>query len=439
MQSELEKRSIVETLRSKHRRAGKSGKGLIIDELCERLSVCRKHAIRLLSGNGVGRPRKPGRRGRPSQYRSPEFISGLRLVWAKMRYPCGRVVKSGMVDWVAAIERRDPTRISAETKLLLLQISAATIDRILKPHRITRGPSLTRPGGFREHIPIQPCIWNERRPGFVEADTVAHCGTSLHGEFVNTLTVVDTATLRTETRAVFGRGSNAVFDALRDIESKLPFPVLGYDADNGGEVLNQHVLRYFNDERAALGRPTVQVTRSREYRKNDNAFVEQRNDAIARKYLGYERLDAQELVPIINHYYADIVCPLLNHFMPCFRVQDKIRVQSRTKRIYSAPLTPYARIIASNSVHWQLKQQLLNQHNSLDPIDLVDKERSTRKLIDTVAKKIRAGAPIPSNLPHYELFDSLLAIKKFSQNNGSNLRISCPLVLLPHVHPHNFR
>ncbi len=121
-------------------------------------------------------------------------------------------------------------------------------------------------------------------------------------------------------------------------------------------------------------------------------------------------------MPIINHYDADIVCPLLNHFMPCFQVQDKIRVQSRTKRIYAAPLTPYPRIMASDSVHWQLKQQLLNQHNSLDPIDLVDKERSTRKLIDTVAKKIRAGATIPANLPHYELFDSLLAMRNYPNN-----------------------
>jgi hypothetical protein len=195
---------------------------------------------------------------------------------------------------------------------------------------------------------------------------VAHCGTSLHGEFVNTLTVVDTATLWTESERYLDGAQMLSLTPCGMLNRSSLSRSLAMDADNGGEALNQHVLRYFNDERTALGRPIVQVTRAREYRKNDNAFVEQRNDAIARKYLGYERLDARELVPIINHYYANIVCPLLNHFMPCFRVQDKVRVQSRTKRVYSAPLTPYARIMASDSVHWQLKQRLLHQHNSLE-------------------------------------------------------------------------
>jgi hypothetical protein len=304
MASQLEKRCIITVLKERYRRVGRREKGEILTELCNRLSVGRKHAIRLLSPN------------------PPE----------------------AMPEWLPYIEE-ERGAFPCQVRERLLLVSATTIDRILKPFKAKKGRSFTRSTGFRDEIPIQESVWNIQLPGFVESDSVAHCGGSLHGEFINTITLVDIATLWTEARGIFGRGSNAAFEALKDIEANLPFPILGYDADNGGEVLNRHVLSYFRDERIQLGRHPVQVTRSREYHKNDNAHVEQRNDSIARRYLGYDRLSFRQLVPLINYYYAKIVCSLHNQFVPSFKLQDKIRIKSRTRRIYNKPTTPYSRLM----------------------------------------------------------------------------------------------
>ncbi|MCC6220534.1 MAG: hypothetical protein IT291_04745, partial [Deltaproteobacteria bacterium] len=233
--------------------------------------------------------------------------------------------------------------------------------------------------------------------GFLESDTVAHCGGSLAGEFVYSLTLVDIATLWTETRAVFGKGSTNIVNAIEDIERRLPFMILGYDSDNGTEVLNQHVLRYFRDERTERGLPVVQVTRAREYHKNDNAHVEQRNDSVPRKYLGYERLDFAEVLPLINHYYIDVVCPLINHFFPTFKLKGKQIIKARKKRFYDAPVTPYARVMASCHVSEDRKFQLKQIHDNLNPITLTKLEFKLRHQIDRALKLLRQGKNV-SNL-----------------------------------------
>ena len=242
----------------------------------------------------------------------------------------------------------------------------------------------------------------------MEADTAVMCGGSVMGEFVNTLTMVDIATLWTETRAVFGRGSNATFDAIRDVEHSLPFHILGYDADNGGEVLNRHLYDYFHTERLCKGLPPVHVTRAREYRKNDNAHVEQRNDTLVRKFLGYERLDFRELIPLLNYYYASVVCPLVNHFMPSFKLADKIRVKSRTRRVYAAPITPYERLMRSAHLSDTQKLRLKLEHESLNPVRLSKQEFRTRKLIDDCVRALKAGQGTLRNVPAYLLWMPLL-------------------------------
>ena len=312
-----------------------------------------------------------------------------------------------MPYWIEDIERVDGA-FSAEVKRKLLKISPATIDRILRPWKAQSGKSFTRPGGFREQIPIQGNIWDIKLPGYMEADTAVMCGGSMRGEFVNTLTMVDIFSLWTETRAVFGRGSNAVFDGVRDIEHTLPFAVLGYDADNGGEVLNRHLYDYFYTDRISKGRAPVSVTRSRAYMKNDNAHVEQRNDSLVRKFLGYERLEFRELVPLINYYYAKIVCPLVNHYIPSFKLADKIRVKSHTRRIYKAPVTPYQRLMESSYLSETQKLRLKLRHDSLRPVELTQMEFKTRKLIDDCVRRLKAAQGLPRNIPTYHLHQALI-------------------------------
>jgi hypothetical protein len=384
------KRCIVDMLRSRYRRGSKSEKGRILDELCGALKIGKRQAKRLLGRREVGRPKKFGHRGRPSTYRDHEFIEALRYTWKTMKYMCSRYMKAALPEWLGAIEETRG-KFPPSVRKRLLSISVSTMDRLLKPYKAIRGITFTRSGGFRDEIPIQENLWNIEQPGFLECDTVAHCGGSTHGEYVNSVTLVDIATTWTEVRAVFGRGSMPVVAAIEEIETALPFPILGYDADNGGEVLNQHVLRYFRDERIGRGKPAVQVTRSREYRKNDNAHVEQRNDSVARRWLGYERMPFAELVPLINYYYAEVVCPLMNHFFPSLKLKAKIRIKSRTRRVYGAPITPYMRVIASPQVSKDWKDRLMAIHKTLNPVVLAHLESKIRKQIDDELKRMRAG------------------------------------------------
>lgn len=407
MVSKREKACIIEFLKDRYRRSRKKQKGEIITEVCERFSVGRKQAIRLLRPKDSGRPRKPGKAGRPRKYEGYEFKQGLRLFWRLMRYACSRTVKSGIPLWMDAVEA-EYGYFDKDTKRLLLSVSASTIDRILKPYKVTKGPSLTRSGGFRDEIPIQGNIWDVNTPGYMECDTAALCGGSLSGEFTNTLTMVDIATLWTETRAVFGKGSNAVFDAIRDVEHNLPFAILGYDADNGGEVLNRHLFDYFYTERINKGLPPVEVTRSRAYKKNDNAHIEQRNDSMVRKFLGYERMDFREIIPLLNHYYGNIVCPMINHFMPSFKLKEKRRIKIRTRRIYDDPVTPYQRLMESSYLSEMQKLKLQTVHRALNPVTLAKEEKKIRTLIDTCLKRLRAGQEMPDRVPAYELWMPLI-------------------------------
>lgn len=257
----------------------------------------------------------------------------------------------------------------------------------------------------------------------------------MHGDFINSVTMVDIAMTWTEARAVFGRASKPVVYAIEDIESSLPFPVLGYDTDNGGEVLNQHILRYFREERIERNRPPVKVTRSREYRKNDNAHVEQRNNSLARRWLGYERLDFIELLPLINYYYANIVCPLMNHFFPSFKLKDKIRVKSRTRRVYNDPVTPYARVIASERVSEERKNILKALHLSLNPVALTKQEVIIRKGIDDAAKLLRRGL----NASHLVKIPDAPTNPFVKLNNVQIFRVSLDPKLPTYKNSHNFR
>jgi hypothetical protein len=422
--NKLEKECYIGIFRERYRRAKKKSRGKILDEVTGRLEVGRRQARRLLNRRQVGRPGNPERRGRPGKYQDREFIGELRFVWKKTRYMCSRHLKAAMPTWLPFIEK-DGRRFRDDIRVRLLSISAPTIDRLLKPYKALKGLPLTRSGGFREEIPIQENIWDEKRPGFLEADTVGHCGGSTMGEYLNSLTMVDIATTWTETRTVFSKASGPIVKAIEDIEDVLPFDIRGYDSDNGTEVLNRHVLRYFREERVDRNRTPVQITRSREYRKNDNAHVEQRNNSVPRRWLGYERMDFAQLAPLVNHYFRDIICPLMNHFFPSFKLANKIRVKSRIRRVYNDPITPYTRVMESPFVSNEQKERLKRIHDSLNPIVLLKREETLRRQIDTTLKELRAGQ-----------FNTL---GQKTPNPVTEIRISDPPKLPLRKSAHNFR
>jgi len=259
-------------------------------------------------------------------------------------------------------------------------MSPPTIDRILKPLRAKyrlKGKCTTKPGTLlRKQIPIKTNQWDESRPGFVEADTVAHCGVRIEGDYANTVDLVDIATGWTEQGASWGKGEVGVLSALKDIESRIPFPVLGFDADNGGEFINYHLIRHFADR----VKP-VQFTRSRPYHKDDNAHVEQKNWTHVRQWFGYHRLDKRRIVDMMNKLYRSEWRLYHNFFQPSTKLIEKKVIASKVFKRYDKPKTPYERVLESKHVAPYVKRILKEQFDTLNPFQL-------RKAIESKLKQI---------------------------------------------------
>lgn len=267
---------------------------------------------------------------------------------------------------------------------MLKEISPATIDRILVSIRrrySKHGLSTTKPGSIiKEFIPIKTDQWNEFRPGFIEADTVAHCGSSVSGTFAYTLDMVDIATGWTFQRATWGKESEAVLEAIKDIESVSPFKILGFDCDNGNEFLNWPLITYFKQRQNP-----VQHTRSRPYQKNDNAHIEGKNWTIVRQYLGYERFDKKEIVPLMNELYKNGWYRFLNFFIPSVKLINKERVGSKIVKKYDKPKTPLQRLLESDNIPTQTKQKLISEFRKLNPYELEDEINHRIKQIIDIA------------------------------------------------------
>mgnify|MGYP001036821123 CR=1 FL=1 len=245
----------------------------------------------------------------------------------------------GCVALVAAHYEAEHGALPEAVSTSLLAASASTLDRLLKAFRVAHPKGLcgTKPGTLlNKQIPIRCEHWDVSIPGFVEADTVAHCGNSLAGDFVWSLTMTDILTGRTECRATWNKGAQGVITQIKAIEAALPFPLKGFDCDNGSEFLNHHLVRYFS------GHPDQpSFSRSRPYRKNDNAHVEQKNWSQVRHLFGYDRFDNPRLVDLMNDLYANEWSQLQNHFCPPLKLKEKSREGTRTERKTSCIATSH--------------------------------------------------------------------------------------------------
>ncbi len=359
------KKEYLESILLRYRSAAKKQKSLILNEFCLACGYHRKHAIRILNHHKRFTKPHPKKPGRVSRYNHPAVLGPLKAIWLAANLPCSSRLKAIIPLWLPFY----PEPLSENTKKSLLCISQATIDRILRPVRIKygkRGRSTTKPGTLlKKHIPIKTKQWDETCPGFIEADTVAHCGGSLAGEFAYTVDTVDIATEWTEQRAVLGKGETGVLKQLKDIEASYPFPLLGFDSDNGGEFINYHAFRYFTQREKP-----VEFTRSREYESNDNAHVEQKNWTHVRQFLGYDRLDDPRVVDLMNELYTSEWRLYLNFFLPSVKLVSKERVGSKTIKKHDLPKTPYQRVLKSKHVSAQRKNLLKEQFKTLNPFEL---------------------------------------------------------------------
>jgi hypothetical protein len=363
------KREYLAAIVKRYRAASRKIKTAILNEFCSTCGYHRKHALRLLRTFWRFTQKTPAKRGRKPSY-DPELLRiPLTRIWKAANLPCSKRLKAIIPLWMPGyIKTYGP--ISEKLAAGLLRISPPTIDRILKPVRAeyaNHGRSTTKPGTLlKRHIPVKMNQWDESRPGFLEADTVAHCGSTVDGTFVNTIDCVDIATGWTEQRAVWGKNHQDVISQIKDIELSLPFPIRGFDVDNGSEFLNYHLLRYLTENRT---RP-VQFTRSRAYHKDDNAHVEQKNWTHVRQWIGYDRLDRPSFVPLMNALYTSEWRLFLNFFCPSVKLIEKKRVASKTVKRYDKPKTPYQRVLESPEIPAEIKQSLKDHYKSLNPFDL---------------------------------------------------------------------
>ncbi len=372
---------LLSKLRRRDLHAGAGYKGKLLDQAQEMLGYHRKAAIRALRAPEL----EPGPRiisGRPISYEPKKLLPWLRPIWQATDYACGRRLVAMLPEWIPAYEQHE-RRLPGEVREKLLAASGRTLDRLLEPLRAGgAGRCLTRPGTLLRHqIPIRGSVWEEGKAGWLEVDTVALCGGSVAGEFVWMVDGVDYATTWVELRAIWGRGQAATLVALRDMEASLPFELLGLDSDNGGEFLNYHVMRWLQKR----PRP-VFMTRSRPYKKDDNAHVEQKNWTHIRQCFGYERHDNPEVVELINTLVKGAYGQLLNYFHASLKLERKERVEGRVRRVYGDAQTPLARVLASAEVSASTKRRLEQEKARRNPFAL--KQMVGRSLKEIASKRL---------------------------------------------------
>ena len=378
------RKQVLEKLRRRYETAGAEHKRKLLDQAVQLLGYHRKSAIRALRQHP--RPRGPViLSGRPVKFEPGLLLPWLRPIWQATDYVCGQRLVAMLPEWIPAYEQHE-RRLPAEAREKLLEASARTLDRLLEPLRGQAGRrSLTRPGTLlRQQIPIRGSVWEEGKAGWLEVDTVALCGGSVAGEFVWMVDGVDYVTTWVEVRAMWGRGQAGTLAALQDVEASLPFALLGLDSDNGGEFLDHHVLSWLQKRK----RP-VFMTRSRPYKKDDNAHVEQKNWTHVRQCFGYERHDNPALVEPMNALVKGAYGQLQNYFHASLKLDHKERTDGQVRRIYGAAQTPLARVLASAEVSAATKERLLRQKATLNPFALKQAVTQSLKAITALRRERR--------------------------------------------------
>jgi hypothetical protein len=355
------KRELLEVVRPRYLRASKPEKSRILDELVANTGYHRKYAIRLLKHEAKKqRQKKPGK----SKVYQGEVVLALIQIWAICGQICSRRLHPFLPEMVDILERHGELKLSEEAKLLLLRMSRATIDRCLQSVRPSprRGLSTTKPGTLlKQAIPVRTFAdWQDTRPGFVEIDLVAHCGDSVHGEYLNTLNVVDLATGWSECLVLANRSQRQVSAAIERLRQRLPFPLLGIDSDNDSAFINDNLYRYCQKEQ-------ITFTRSRPYKKNDQAHVEQKNWSVVRRLIGYDRYESDSALQCFEAIYQDWRL-YVNFFQPVLKLIEKHRVGSRVIKKYDIARTPYQRVLESPAVTEQTKEQLRQLYLTLNPV-----------------------------------------------------------------------
>lgn len=359
-------RSIAEyasALRTRYFQASRPEKARLLNEFCRVTGYHRKSAIRLLHRQPSP---KPTRRGRPRQYTGP-VARALLQVWEAAGQVCSKRLAPFLPELLPVLERHGEIRLPAPVRQPLLRISAPTIDRLLRPLRPKR---LRQPHGatraaptLLQHIPIRTFgQWRHVPPGSLQADLVLHCGESLAGFHLTTLIAVDVATGWTECLPVWGQGYQRVGTAVHRIRQRLPFPLRELHTDNGGEFLNSILYPWCQRE-------GIRFTRGRPYKKNDQAFAEQKVWAVVRRIVGYDRYSTRPAYDQLDRLY-ELLRLYTNFFQPTAKLRSKTRRGSRLIKRFDPARTPYQRLLHAGVLASDQRQTLQSLFLSLNPVQL---------------------------------------------------------------------
>lgn len=366
MMSLESRRELLAVVAPRYRGAKLAERRRILDEFVASTGYHRKYALSLLN-HPLTKASGPKKRQRSRRY--PFAVQqALIRCWRASNGICSKRLIPYLPELVAVLERVGELHLDESTKRQLLAMSAATADRLLRAERQRNhlhGLSTTKPGTLlTDAVPIRTFAdWDDAEPGFTEIDLVAHCGSIAKGDYLYTLTVTDISTGWTECLAVRNRGQQAVFQAIIRARACLPFPLKGINSDNGVEFLNSHLLSYCQQEQLTF-------TRSRPYKKNDQAYVEQKNWSIVRHLVGYGRYEGQKAWDALQRLY-DGVRLYVNFFQPSMKLLSKERVGAKVKKHYDDAKTPYQRVLIDAHVAPEVKARLEQEYLTLNPLALL--------------------------------------------------------------------
>jgi hypothetical protein len=385
---------LVSAISERYRGSLRSEKARILDEFAAVTGYHRKHAMRLL------------REGRPDKRSGPRlarrvYDEGVRealvVLWEASDRVCGKRLKPLLPVLIDGMERHGHLQLAAEIRAALLTVSAATIDRTLRRVREQAGGRPRRrvvPSAVRRSVPVRTFSdWRDPPPGFVEADLVAHSGPTTRGSFVQTLVLTDIATGWTECAPLLVREQGLLVEVLTEVRGHLPFPLLGFDTDNDTVFMNETVQEYCRTA-------GIEFTRCRPYRKNDQAWVEQKNGSIVRRMVGYRRFEGLEAAAMLAHLYARVRL-FVNFFQPSFKLAEKTRDGAHVKKRHHPPATPCQRLLADPRTPLAVRDRVTALKASLDPVRLLAEIRADQQRLVAIADKPMTGG---TSAPTLEMF-----------------------------------
>lgn len=397
--SKSARNELIAAIARRYQEVGRRDKTRILDEFVEVTGYHRKHALRVLHRDVTTTRPRTGTRAKVYDQAVGE---ALVILWEAADRICGKRLKAALPGLVQSMERHGHLSLDSVVRDKLLTMSAATIDRTLAPIRRKAKGSIRRRRRnnhvIKRQVPVRTFAdWSDDRPGYFEADFVVHAGGSLRGSPIHSFVFTDVCSGWTESVPLIVREQSLVVEALRILQRQLPVPLLGLDTDNDGAFMNETVLAYCKDA-------NIVQTRSRAYHKNDQAFIEQKNGAVVRRLVGYDRLEGAAATRVLARLYG-VARLYVNFFQPSFKLREKVREGAKVRKTYHPPATPCDRLLQHPQVSEETKVLLRDQRVRLDPVALLHKLRECQAALAQMA-----GRTVPQDVQQTDVEEFMRAL-----------------------------